>query len=80
MRIGEAGNTRQYALAIVVEKGYKVVLTGDEGYLFKASKDDNTVVSANELELLALVLIAESFGEKWFEEFCSDYYSELLYI
>jgi hypothetical protein len=69
-RISDAGNTYNYALTIIKNKGYKIFLVPDarEEFLgdFWAIKDRRDFIAADPLRLLALINIWEELGDEWY--------------
>lgn len=68
-RVAEAGNTYNYALSIIKNKGYKIFLVPglQENNLgdFWAIKDKRDFIASDLLKLLGLISIWETFGDEW---------------
>jgi len=69
MRIADAANTYNYALAAIFDKGFKVFLYPhpyDEGkFSYWAIKEDRQIVASDPLALLGLIGVWERFGDDW---------------
>lgn len=68
MRLGEAGNTHSIALFEIEKRGYEIIFEYDEAEdwgQWLAKNADNTIYASCPLTLLALVVIADNYGENW---------------
>ncbi|MCU0492351.1 MAG: hypothetical protein MUD01_12220 [Chloroflexaceae bacterium] len=80
VRIAEAGNTYDYALAAIYDKGYKVFLYPDpydEGkQYYWAIVPGREFTASDPLTLLGLIGIWERFGDDW-QQRIPKYYDQL---
>jgi hypothetical protein len=69
VRIASAGNTVNHALAVLIGKGYSVVLhpaASDDGLShYWATKDGRDFIASDPVEALGLVALWEQFGDDW---------------
>jgi hypothetical protein len=81
VRIADAGDTYNYALAAVYDKGYKVFLyphpCDDEKQSYWAIASGREFKASDPLELLGLIGIWERFGDNWHQEEIPDYLDQL---
>lgn len=68
MRLGEVGNTYSIALFEIEKQGYEIIYDFDEEEDYGqwiAKNAENIIYASCPLTLLALVVIAETYGENW---------------
>ncbi|MFL0171627.1 hypothetical protein [Tenacibaculum maritimum] len=80
--VGEAGNTFNYALSVIVSKGYKIFLVPDKREDFFgdywAINKTHRFVGSSPLVVLGLIGIWENYGDDWWnnqEKSPKDYLS-----
>jgi len=82
MKLREAMNTYNPALFEIKNMGYEISLDlTDDGLdidAWVATKNDIEIFGFNPLSLLALIVIAEKYGDKWREIETGDLYDEIL--
>lgn len=81
MILGEAMNTHPIALLEIKKRGYLVSAVYHEesdDMSWFARKDDMSIEAFNPLSLLALVVITDTYGEKWNQTTTSDFYNQLI--
>jgi hypothetical protein len=79
-KITDAMNTYNPALQEVIDLGYIVSLqdTDNDNYDWVALKKDCTLIAADPLRLLALVVIREKAGIDWNKRSIPDHYDMIL--
>lgn len=69
MKLADAMNTYNPALALITKKGYKIRIepsdNNEEAGNWCAKKEDDNFIASDPLRLLALISLWEELGESW---------------